>query len=118
MVRTSAMRRGGTAAAKRARTDVTGTQPIITDVTGTQPITEDEDVTQGPTPEPSPIPNAAAPGAGGGAVHAAGHAAAWFENNTVLETQPPQQEAQFNTQADVTVDPHGIAAVDEGELLV
>jgi hypothetical protein len=106
------VRRGGTAA-KRARTDGTGTQPINTDVTGTQPITEDEDVTQGPTPEPSPIQNAAAPGAGGGAVlHAVGHAAA-FQNNTVFETQ-------FNTQqADVTLDPHGIAAVDEdGELLV
>ena len=109
------VRRGGTAA-KRARTDGTGTQPI-TDVTGTQtgaqPITEDEDVTQGPTPVPSPIQNAAAPGAGGGAVlHAVGHAAA-FQNNTVFETQ-------FNTQqADVTLDPHGIAAVDEdGELLV
>ena len=108
------VRRGGTAA-KRARTDGTGTQPI-TDVTGTQtgtqPITEDEDVTQGPTPEPSPIQNAAAPGAGGGAVLHAVHAAA-FQNNTVFETQ-------FNTQqADVTLDPHGIAAVDEdGELLV
>jgi hypothetical protein len=34
-----------------------------------------------------------------------------------LEKQLPQQEAQFNTQADVMMDPHGIAAV-EGELLV